>query len=205
MRAVFIDTETTGLDASRHRIIDIAAKVIDLADMSCLFSYSTMVMQPKSVMDAADPSSLAVNGFSLAMLHDPKNAAKSEAAVKADLAGLFTRFGIRRKEAFFIGQNPSFDRAFFAQLMSVAEQEAMKLPYHWLDCASMYWAARHMEAARLGKSLTEAISVSKDDIAAHYHLPPEAKPHRAQNGVDHAILCYKAIFNSSSCQSQQAL
>ena len=37
-------------------------------------------------------------------------------------------------------------------------------------------------------------SFSKDSIAEYYGIEKEKKPHRAQNGVDHLLLCYETII-----------
>lgn len=64
------------------------------------------------------------------------------------------------------------------------------MPYHWLDLASMYWMVIHEE----GSIKDAEISVSKDSIARRLNLPVEEKPHRAINGVQHLIECYRALI-----------
>jgi DNA polymerase-3 subunit epsilon/oligoribonuclease len=107
---------------------------------------------------------------------------------------LVQRNKVHRKTAVFICQNPSFDRIFFSQLISPEIQEKFNWPYYWLDFASMYWA----EAIRVGKQKEEKLpwntGFSKDKIASEYNLPPETNPHRAMNGVDHLLLCYKHVI-----------
>ena len=106
---------------------------------------------------------------------------------------LFDKHDIKRGEAVFICQNPSFDRIFFSQLIDVDTQEKLLWPYHWLDLASMYWA----EAIRKAKGGEEKYpwmtGCSKDKIATALELPKEVKPHRAMNGVNHLLLCYESV------------
>jgi DNA polymerase-3 subunit epsilon/oligoribonuclease len=105
----------------------------------------------------------------------------------------FMRNKVKRGDAVFICQNPSFDRAFFAQLVDPDTQEKSLWPYHWLDLASMFWAkAIHCKQQSDGMWPWET-GLSKDKIATAFFLPSEERPHRAMNGVDHLILCYKAV------------
>jgi len=188
MLAIFLDQETTGLDSQRHRTIEIAFKIVDVSTDEVLASYETIVRQPREVWELHDPSSIQVNGFKWEDLES----GKPPAQVSSEIRELFIKMGIKRGQAVFICQNPSFDRAFFNHLIHVDEQERLNWPYHWLDLASMYWFVR-MSSAN-GEPFPEKIILSKDSIAEYYGLPPEAKPHKAVNGVDHLLLCYRSIL-----------
>ncbi|NGX58726.1 MAG: hypothetical protein K940chlam3_01634 [Chlamydiae bacterium] len=188
MLAIFLDQETTGLDSLRHRTIDIAFKIIDVSTDEELASYESIVSQPIEVWQKHDPTSIQVNGFKW----DDLQKGKDPNFVSNEVKELFIKSGIKRGKAVFICQNPSFDRAFFNHLIPVDEQERLNWPYHWLDLASMYWAVRMNHSS--SSSFPEEIPLSKDNIAKFYGLPPEKKPHKAMNGVDHLVLCYKALF-----------
>ncbi|NGX39018.1 MAG: hypothetical protein KR126chlam1_00336 [Chlamydiae bacterium] len=184
MLGIFLDTETNGLNPQKHCILELAYKIIDIQSGELLHSYQAVIGQPKHNWDTADPHSLLINGFRWEEV--------SEGLPKEEVAGAiitaFAQCGIKRGDAVFICQNPSFDRAFFSQLIDPDMQEALDWPYHWLDLASMYWAIQ------LRKEPTPwETGVSKDRISEAYQLPPEEKPHRAMNGVDHLILCYGAV------------
>ena len=115
----------------------------------------------------------------------------------------FDKFKIKRGDAAFICQNPSFDRAFFCQLIDSDKQELLNWPYHWLDLASMYWAT----SLKQGRLPWET-GFSKDRIAAVYQIGPEKKPHRAINGVDHLLSCVirpSLAFQINNSQVQVAL
>ena len=57
----------------------------------------------------------------------------------------------------------------------------------------MYWAIT-LQKVKKGESPPPwQTGFSKDLIAEIYHLPKEAKPHRAMNGVSHLLLCYEAV------------
>lgn len=108
------------------------------------------------------------------------------------------RFKSSRGSAVFICQNPAFDRGFFNLLVDVYVQELLNWPYHWLDLASMFWANIFVKARNSGIPLPDKISLSKNDIAKYYDLPPEENPHKAMRGVDHLILCYRKVLISFS-------
>lgn len=183
MLGVFLDLETTGLDPTRHRVVDIALKAYNLQSGKLLGSYETIVQQNIEIWKQADPESLAINGFTF----EHAQTGQLESLVSNEIKQFLQTLNLKRGKAVFIGQNSSFDRAFFAQLIPVYDQEQLRWPYHWLDLASMYWA--------LNPPTDEEISLSKNTIAAHYNIPPEPLPHKAMNGVDHLIHCYNAVLN----------
>lgn len=189
MLGIFLDLETSGLDTQQHRILEIAFKVIDFSTGTQVAEYETVVDQPDNVWAARDLESIQVNGFTKEVVKK----GKAESLVAEEVIGLLNKLEIKRGKALFICQNPSFDRAFFFQLAPSYLQEKFQWPYHWLDLASMYWAFDIKKRLDAGKGYPDQVSVSKDAIARAYKLPPEKKPHRAMNGVDHLIECYKAV------------
>lgn len=194
MIGIFLDIETTGLDPSRHRILDIAFKFINLKNGNLLKDYSSRVHQPTEVWELRDPVSIQINGFTE---EDLKNS-RTENEVAKEVIEIFQKYEIRRGRAFFLCQNPAFDRAFFSHLIPIPEQEREEWPYHWLDFASMYWALR-VKQKQLGITVpgietSHPIFLSKDSIATQYGLPKESSPHRAHNGVNHLLLCYEKVI-----------
>lgn len=185
---IFLDTETTGLDPERHRIIELAFKVQSIPSGKFEASYETVVRQPLEVWAENDPESLKINGFTW----EETLGGKSERVVESEIIEMFNRMGVKRGTSLFCCQNPSFDRAFFSQIVPLEIQEGFKWPYHWLDLASMYWAIKTMGGVEAIAQI-EKEGVSKNKIAENYGLPPEAYPHRAMNGVNHLIECYSAI------------
>ncbi len=189
MIGVFLDTETNGLNSQIHKIIEIAFKIVDLTNGALKEEYQTLVAQPIEVWEKSDQESLRINGFTW----DEVSKGKMARHVSQAIIDIFTRWGIRRKKAIFICQNPSFDRIFFSQLVDPDTQELLSWPYHWLDLASMYWALTINRAKEQRGPLPWETGFSKDLIALQYKLPEEAKPHRAMNGVAHLLLCYQAV------------
>ncbi|WP_261771539.1 exonuclease domain-containing protein, partial [Myxococcus virescens] len=58
----FIDLETTGLDASRHEVLEVAILRVDARSLKVLAEYEARV-KPTRLADA-DPKALAVCGYS---------------------------------------------------------------------------------------------------------------------------------------------
>lgn len=190
MRGVFLDLETTGLDTRRHCVIELAFRVIDLTSGDEIASLESVVSQPRERWDKHDPNSIQINGFTWERVQN----GRPEKEVAEDVKRIMAEAGVQRGEAVFICQNPSFDRNFLTHLVSAYEQEELNWPYHWLDLASMYWSYRARGFIEEGRPLPEKLPISKDTIAEYFGLPPEEKPHRAINGVDHLILCYRAVL-----------
>lgn len=190
MRAIFLDVETSGLDAFRHRALEIAFKVIDLQTGEEQLTYHSIVRQPLEVWERRDPSSVKVNGFTW----DKVLQGKEEHVVGQEIVSLFRQLGIERGKAVYICQNPSFDRGFFGQLVDVYTQEQHHWPYHWLDFASMYWALKMKKIGLEQQLVPSEMCLSKNAIAQQYQLPTESCPHCALNGVEHLILCYRTVI-----------
>ena len=190
MTGIFLDTETSGLNPRFHRVLEIAYKILDLETGHVKETYEAIVQQSPAEWAKSDPNSLKVNGFTWERVESGTPLKQ----VEKEILESFQRWQIRRKEAVFICQNPSFDRSFFSQIIPVELQEELRWPYHWLDLASMHWAVA-LERAKQhsGSLLPWEIGFSKDQIASYYRLPEEVKPHRAINGVNHLILCYEAV------------
>jgi len=189
MLGIFIDIETTGLDSKKHRCLEIALRIIDLNSGEERAAYQSIVKQSKAVWEKSDQESLRINGFKWTDLEN----GKSEEQINKEIIDLFTKLSISNQSAVFIGQNPSFDRGFFSQIIDVYDQHTRNWPYHWLDFASMYWGIQVKEKTTQLKQ----INFSKNAIAKQYNLATEEHPHRAMNGVDHLILCYRHVVGYS--------
>lgn len=189
MFGVFLDTETNGLNSQVHRVLEIALQIVDLSTGEMKDSFQTILSQTKELWKKSDHESLKINGFTWEEVSQGTN----PKIVAQQIIELFSKWRIRRKQAVFICQNPSFDRAFFSQIIDPDTQELLQWPYHWLDLASMYWALSIDRFKSQGGELPWNTGYSKDQIATHFSLPEEAKPHRAMNGVVHLILCYEAV------------
>ncbi len=189
MLGVFLDIEANGLNPQIHKILEIAFKIVDLSTGEVKENFQSLVTQPIEAWEKSDQESLRVNGFTW----DEVKNGRSIRHTSQQIIDLFAKWGIRRKQAVFICQNPSFDRVYFSQLIDADTQELLSWPYHWLDLASMFWALSMTKAKKGEGPLPWEVGVSKDLIASHYQLACEEKPHRAMNGVNHLFLCYQAV------------
>ena len=189
MLGVFLDTETNGLSAFKHKVVEIAFKIVDVLSGEVLDSYEALLKMDKEAWDLSDPASLHINGFTYSQVSQ----GKLPSVVAGEIRAIFKKHHIQRGSSVFICQNPSFDRSFFSQLIAPELQEELNWPYHWLDLASMYWVVA-LRKGRSDSSLFPWVTgISKNKIAAVYGLSEEEMPHRAMNGVDHLILCYQAV------------
>lgn len=189
MLAIFLDLETSGLDPFRHRVLEIAFRVVDVHSGEVKKSYESVIRQPLEVWDKRDPVSVEINGFTW----EKVLLGKAEEEVNQEIVQIFKDLKIERGKAVYICQNPAFDRAFFGQLVQVYTQEEHHWPYHWLDFASMYWALLMQKTHQERALFPSEINLSKNAIAQAYQLPLEPYPHTAINGVDHLILCYRTV------------
>lgn len=186
---IFLDTETNGLNPQKHKLLEIAYKIVDVGQGILLETFESLVFQKEEIWNGSDKESLKINGFTWEEI----SKGKSPSLISEEILTQFKKWEIKRGSAVFICQNPSFDRAFFSQLIDVEKQESLLWPYHWLDLASMYWAVAIEQGKINPLRYPWETGLSKDLISTTYHLPPEAKPHRAMNGVNHLLLCYQAV------------
>lgn len=189
MLGIFLDTETNGLNPLKHSLLEIAIKIVDVETSEVKEAFQSVILRSQQEWEMSDLESLKVNGFTW----EEVQGGRLPQDVSQAIQELFKRHKIKRGAAVFICQNPSFDRAFFSKLIDPDLQEKLLWPYHWLDLASMYWA-KSMEKGKTSAQLFPWVTgFSKDRIAAASKLPGEGKPHRAMNGVDHLLLCYKTV------------
>lgn len=194
MYAIFLDIETTGLDPFIHKPIDLAFKIYDIRQDVSIAEYQQKIFQSIEDWNLHDPESIKVNGYTYRDLEEGKRSEK----VAEEVIQLLLSHGIERGKAFFICQNPAFDRAFFDRIIPVYTQEKLNWPYHWLDLASMYWVFLLNEEKNERSQLSETINLSKNAIGKRFGIEQEAVPHRAMNGVEHLIKCYRAVISSFS-------
>jgi DNA polymerase-3 subunit epsilon/oligoribonuclease len=193
MLGIFLDLETTGLDPNIHCPIDLAFKVLDLESGEFKGGFQSIIKQPKEAWEHCDPVSIEINGYTWEQIEK----GSEPQVVSQEIILLLNTLGVVRRKAVFICQNPAFDRAFFTQIISVYTQEKLNWPYHWLDLASMYWTRYFDQLSYANIAMPAIVNLSKNAIAAEYQIPPEEKPHRAMNGVEHLIVCYRAVLKAN--------
>lgn len=185
MLGIFLDTETNGLDWTCHTILEISFIIKNLITGKLITSYNSLITPTKDEWKNSDPDSLSYTKITPELLNSD---GKKKLQVRKEILEIFEKNEILRGKAVFICQNPSFDRIFFSKIIEVQTQERLNFPYYWLDLASMYWCKRINEP-----NSDYIFDISKDEIANHYDLPAEEKPHRAKQGVCHLIKCYESV------------
>lgn len=189
MLAIFLDIETTGLDYRIHQPIDIGLKIIDPSTGLEKGSYQSVIKISEEDWSKRDLTSMEINGYTWDEVAKGKNVSD----VAREIIELLQEHRVERGKAVFICQNPAFDKCFFTKLIDIYTQEKMHWPYHWLDFASMYWAQQVNSWKEQKLGFPEEMNLSKNSIALSKNLPEEVMPHKAMNGVDHLILCYKTV------------
>lgn len=184
VKGIFLDTETNGLDWTKHHILEIALILVDLATGQKLDTYTSLIQLSEEEWSQSDPESLKFTGITFEEISQ----GKIRETVKKDILHFFQTHGLKRGKSLFICQNPSFDRIFFTSLIEVSLQEQCNFPYNWLDLASMFWARQISNGIS-----SDQIFLSKDHIAHFFAIPPEKKPHRALAGVTHLLQCYEKL------------
>ena len=126
----FIDIEATGMDLSRHEIIEIGC-VLTAPDFEVLAEFELKV-KPEH-LDTADKTSLKVSNY-----------AKEQWQAALGLPEAMKIFAEKVKGAIMVGHNVAFD---FAFLESAFAQTGLSntMHYHKLDTVSIAWAKLHKE------------------------------------------------------------
>ncbi|ADO70347.1 3'-5' exonuclease [Stigmatella aurantiaca] len=152
----FIDLETTGLDASRHEVLEVAILRVDARSLKVLAEYEARV-QPTRLADA-HPEALAVCGYSDEEWRDALPLREVLATVTPLLAGTLVA-----------GHNTSFDWGFLVEGYRSTELPLPSVDYHRLDTASLAWPLL---------ATGEVESLSLNALAKHFGLH-RPTPHRA--------------------------
>ena len=122
----FVDLETTGLDPSRHDIVEVAVLRVDARTLEVLAEYQTLVAPER--LDDAQPEALAICGFSKAAWTNAVSLREALLAVAPLLEG-----------ALVAGHNVGFDWAFLEAGFRRAGFALPNVDYHRLDTASLAW------------------------------------------------------------------
>ncbi|CAM4493694.1 3'-5' exonuclease [Corallococcus exiguus] len=152
----FIDLETTGLDASRHEVLEVAILRVDARSLTVLAEYEARV-QPTRLADA-DPAALAVCGYSDEEWRDALPLEEVLATVTPLLTGTLVA-----------GHNTSFDWGFLVEGYRRTELPLPSVDYHRLDTASLAWPL-------LATGEVESLSLNALARRFGLHRP---SPHRA--------------------------
>jgi len=152
----FVDLETTGLDPSRHDIVEVAVLRVDARTLDVLAEHHTLVAPER--LDDAQPEALAICGFSKAAWTSAVSLREALLAVAPLLEG-----------ALVAGHNVGFDWAFLEAGYRRAGLALPRVDYHRLDTASLAWPL---------VASGELPSLSLDSVATFFGLD-RPRPHRA--------------------------
>jgi DNA polymerase-3 subunit epsilon len=152
----FVDLETTGLDPSRHDIVEVAAIRVDARSLEVLAEHDTLVAPQR--LDDAQLEALAVCGFSKAAWTNAVPLRDALLAIAPLVEG-----------ALVAGHNVGFDWAFLEAGFRRAGLTLPQVDYHRLDTASLAWPL---------VASGELPSLSLDGLATLFGLE-RPRPHRA--------------------------
>lgn len=122
---VFVDIETTGLDVTKHEIIQIGA-VITTPKLKVIEKFELKI-KPEHIEDA-DHTALKINHYNK---KDWQDASSLEEAIQI--------FSKKAKDCIMVGQNVSFDFSFL-QYVFAKNKIKNSMHYHKLDTISIAWA-----------------------------------------------------------------
>ncbi|MGI5865793.1 MAG: exonuclease domain-containing protein [Myxococcales bacterium] len=152
----FVDLETTGLDPSRHDILEIAVLRVDARSLEVLAQHDTLVAPER--LEDVQPEALSVCGFSKAAWTNAVPLREALLAIAPLLEG-----------ALVAGHNVGFDWAFLQAGFARAGLTLPRVDYHRLDTASLAWPL---------VTSGELSSLSLDGLATLFGLE-RPRPHRA--------------------------
>ena len=152
----FVDVETTGLDPSRHDIVEIGVVRVD-ADTLMVQGEKSVLVKPERLFDAEDEA-LAINGFSMAAW---KHALPLREALAVVLPLL--------DRALIAGHNVAFDWSFLTASFRRADLALPSVDHHRLDTASLAWPLM---------ASGEIESLSLDSVCRYLGIE-RRRPHRA--------------------------
>jgi DNA polymerase-3 subunit epsilon len=121
----FIDIETTGLDMTKHEIIEIGV-VVTTPKLKIIEKFELKI-KPENI-ENADPISLKISHYNLT---DWREAGSLKDSMKI--------FSKKVKDCIMIGQNVAFDFSFLEYAFLKTELKN-NMHYHKLDTISMAWA-----------------------------------------------------------------
>lgn len=172
----YIDTETTGLDPTRHELLEVAVVSEEVSPLNPMepgmVSLWVRKITPEHV-ENAEPKALEVNGYTPEGWVD----AVPFADVARELAG-------RLQDGVIVGHNVKFDLDFLDAAFKRAGVEA-KLPYHTVDTVALAYTKWAMDG--------ELERVSLDPIRDFLGMS-KAKNHSAlKDALDCRSVFYKCI------------
>jgi len=160
MKILVLDTETTGLDITRHEIIQIGFLLIE---MSVNQSYKVLDETEINIkplhLETAEEVALAINGFTQIKWKNTKPINKHFKLIKEKIENC----------DIMLGQNLIFDLKFIKQSFANWNEDPPKFP--------PYMDTKWMATQLLNEGSLK--STSMDKMCAHFNIKVEGKAHTA--------------------------
>lgn len=166
----FIDIETTGLDVTKHEIIEIGV-VVTTPELKIIEKFELKI-KPEQI-EQADPVALKINHY------DPKN--WKDALGLKEAMKIFSK---KVKDCIMVGQNVSFDWSFLGYAFTKTKLKN-SMHYHRLDTISIAWAKLHKEPKVTHFSLRE--------MCEHFDIKNKLA-HSALSDADATYELYKKLM-----------
>lgn len=180
---IFIDLETSGLNPLQHCILEIALVIVDVHTGQRIASYESVVKVDRVTFRRSEEGALKCNGFTWKKICDE---GVNSDIIRQDIINLFCKHDITYRNSKFIACNCTFDKPFFTKFVGSQRM----FPSYWIDFPSVHFGVMMNNGVD-----PDDIQFAKDKIAVTHELPPEEKPHRAMNGVEHMLLLYENVVS----------
>lgn len=166
---IILDIETTGNDATRCSIVQVAAMEFERPENR--FIGDCRIFEGAIIHDIA----MSYNGYRMDELTDIHKQTDIE------LARSFVRWSESVQEKTIVGENPSFDRDFMRATLE-RHGDTWSLGFRTIDIHSISYL-RHIESGH-AIPREEGVSMLRLDETLHWAgLPKEPKPHTAERGM----------------------
>ena len=168
---VFLDLETTGLNPSRHEILEIGAIRVDGESFHETARIELRVLPER--IETADPVALAMNGYSPVTWKDALPLASALASLSPLLDGCQ-----------LAGHNVCFDRGFLDAAWRRTRVTPPKMDHHILDTASLAWPL-------LGAGIVDSLSLST--VCRRFGISTE-RSHRALPDAERSLKLARVLL-----------
>lgn len=168
------DTETTGLDAGIHEIIEIGLIVVEQPTLRILDKFNVKV-KPEHIQ-TAQKKALQVNGYN-----------EKEWAKAWSLKEAMEIYSEKTRNAIFVAQNVYHDWSFINEAFKKTGAEDL-MDYHRIDLFTLGWSKKN-EFPGLTK-------FSLSSMCKYFGIEPEPMPHRAFNGAKKAHEVFRNLIKN---------
>jgi DNA polymerase-3 subunit epsilon len=165
-----IDLETTGLDPTKHEIVEVGMLIISQPNLEIIETYEAKV-KPLHIETATDEA-LKINSYN-----------EKEWKTALDIEDVLREIANKTEGCIICNHNVSFDWSFL-QTGFIKYNIKHSFDYHMYDIASMIW---------LKLSDSELTKLNLNITAEFLGIEPEPSQHRALNGAMVAYRVLKAL------------